>query len=137
MRITVRKTTNYQVVTDLNRQVFGEGMDLPFANHECWLAYDRGTPIAYASYQRVEGNAVFLSRVGVLSDYRGQGLQKRLIKARCRDAKSKGVRWAITYTSLVNAASFGSLQSCGFKMYLPEFRWAGTEFIYWRKQLNG
>lgn len=135
-RYTIRQTTKYKTVSGLNDRIFGDGFELPFDQHYCWLVYYDGEPIGYASMRECEPRVVFLSRVGVLPEHRGHGLQKKLIKARCKLAKELSYRWAITYTSLENAPSFESLQQCSFKMYLPEYRWAGVNFVYWRKQLN-
>lgn len=133
--IATRRTQSYKALGELNRKLFGDGLGMDFSKHECWSVHLAGKLIAFATYKAVGGDTVFLSRAGVLPEARGQGLQKKLIKARCNHAKKAGYSWAVTYTSPENAPSFTSLQACGFLLYLPEYRWAGTEMLYWRKKL--
>lgn len=79
----------------------------------------------------------YLCSAGVLPEYRGQGLQKRLITKRVERAAERGWRWLITYTSVDNAASANSLINAGFRLYVPKRPWAGAAFAYWRKDLHG
>lgn len=78
----------------------------------------------------------FLCRAGVLEAYRGKGLQKRMIRLRLRYAKAHRGKLAITYTTKENFASANSLISCGFRLYDPEWAWAGREMLYWQKDLK-
>lgn len=77
----------------------------------------------------------FMSRSGVVEGYRGQGLQKRMIRMRVRMAKRAGCCAVITYTTCDNAPSANSLISCGFKIYAPTTAYVGQGFIYWRLRL--
>lgn len=54
------------------------------------------------------------TRAGVLPEYRGQGLQKLLIKARIAWCRRNSIVVIKTYTSSDNAASISSLKACGF-----------------------
>lgn len=79
----------------------------------------------------------FLSRAGVLPEYRGQGIQKRLIRARVAWAKrSNQATHAITYTNYYNPASSNALIAAGFKLYVPSPLYVGDDFLYWRKALS-
>ena len=77
----------------------------------------------------------FLSRVGVLPEYRGRGLQKRMIQARVRYARTRRAELIVTYTAVWNVASSNSLIACGFKLYEPYTKWVGDDVNYWRKLL--
>jgi len=102
-----------------------------------WLAMDGDDPVAFAgSYQSSRWlDAIYLCRAGVLASHRGQGLQKRLIKAREQHARSIGMNWLITDTT-DNPASANSLIGCGFRLYEPAAPWAGPTSLYWRKRLK-
>jgi predicted GNAT family acetyltransferase len=76
----------------------------------------------------------YLSRAGVLSQFRGCGLQKRMIKQRLQYAKQQGWAWVTTDTC-ENVASSNSLITCGFKMFKPEFPWSFAHACYWKKFL--
>jgi GNAT superfamily N-acetyltransferase len=76
----------------------------------------------------------YLCRAGVIPAARGQGLQKKLIKVRIRQAKALGWNWLITDT-YDNPASANSLISCGFKMFEPTVPWGAKGTLYWRRKL--
>ena len=103
-----------------------------------WIAYSElNKPVGFAGMKQSEqfGDCVFLHRAGVCDDHTGNGLQKRLIKARLRKAKSMGFSWAVTDTTK-NPPSANSLINCGFKMYKPSKPWAWDWSCYWRLKLE-
>ena len=101
-----------------------------------WIVYFDGNPAGFCSIKRSSrwSNAGYLCRAGVLRKFRGNGLQKKLIAVRLRYAKREGWGWAISDT-YNNPASTNSLISCGFRMYIPTYKYAGEGTIYWRKKL--
>jgi GNAT superfamily N-acetyltransferase len=80
-------------------------------------------------------DTVYLCRAGVVLAHRGQGLQKRLIKARIRKAKALGMNWVITDTHQ-NPASANSLIAIGFKMFEPSQPWGFKTALYWKYRIN-
>lgn len=102
-----------------------------------WIVYDAlNFPCAFAGLicSVRWANVGYLCRAGVLSSHRGQGVQKRLIRARIRQARALGWEWLITDTH-ENPASANSLIATGFKMYDPSQPWGATQTLYWRKKL--
>jgi GNAT superfamily N-acetyltransferase len=102
-----------------------------------WLVYDAlNFPCAFGglvpSMRWLDTG--YLCRAGVLSGYRGHGIQKKLIRARIRQAKALGWRWLVTDTYL-NPASSNSLIATGFKLFEPSKPWGATQTLYWRKKL--
>lgn len=87
--------------------------DTSFWNDERYHWWRIGNA-AYAGL-RVENGIAHFTRAGVMPEYRGQGLQKVLIKARLAWCKRKGIKTVKTYTSADNAASAASLVACGFR----------------------
>lgn len=103
-----------------------------------WIVYFDSEPIGFASISpsRTYPNiGVYLSSAGVLHSHRGKGLQKKLISARCRYAKSLGKKWAISETVL-NPHSANNLIACGFRSFQPEVPWSYKDAHYWRRKLN-
>lgn len=103
-----------------------------------FIAYaENGEPAGYAGLVQSTQwwDTAYLCRAGVLYKYRGNGLQKRLIKARIRAAKTMGFNWLITDTS-DNAPSANSLISAGFRMYDPSKPYALNSSLYWRLKLK-
>jgi GNAT superfamily N-acetyltransferase len=80
-------------------------------------------------------DAGYLCRSGVLPACRGQGIQKKLIRARIKKAKQLGMNWLVTDTR-DNPASANSLISCGFKMFNPSVPWGFKDTVYWRLNLR-
>lgn len=102
-----------------------------------WLVYTReneAVAFALACPAVTTPFGFYLSRVGVLEPYRGQGLQRRLITVRERKAKSLGKTVSITDTTF-NVPSANSLIRSGYLLYKPDFPWAFPETLYWRKTL--
>jgi len=103
-----------------------------------FIAYsESGDPAGYAGVVQSTqwGDTAYLCRAGVLYRYRGNGLQKRLIKARIRAAKTMGFNWLISDTS-DNAPSANSLIAAGFRMYDPSKPYALSNSLYWRLKLK-
>lgn len=99
-----------------------------------WIAYtEDGKPVAFAGLVRSHQwvNAGYMCRAGVLKNYQGHGLQKRLIQARIRKSRSLNWEWLVTDTT-DNPASSNSLISMGFKLYQPSNPWANENSLYWR-----
>ena len=114
--------------------------DAPFDTTQgyWWIVYDAlNLPCAFAglvpSIRWLDTG--YLCRAGVLSCHRGYGIQKRLIRARIRQAKALGWKWLITDTYL-NPASSNSLIACGFKLFEPSKPWGATGTLFWRLKLK-
>lgn len=77
----------------------------------------------------------YLCLAGVLPEYRGQGIQRRLIQARLRKARVLGLRRVVTDTIPDNPASINSLVSCGFRAFSPAVPWEVPGAAYWERRL--
>lgn len=101
-----------------------------------WIGYDGDKPVAFcvASPSLRWTDTVYLARAGVIPDYRGMGLQKRMIAMRERLARRKGYVWSVTDTTN-NPASSNSLISKGYRLFDPSKPWAYGYSLYWRKKL--
>lgn len=128
---------NEDILTELHQECF-DGDSLPdFDQEYWWLAYDDKEPIAFAGMHKSRSwhNVGYMCRVGVLPEYRGNGLQKRLIRTRLAHAKRHG--WVAVITDTYdNPPSSNSLISCGFKLYNPENPWSFKNALYWIKRLD-
>lgn len=103
-----------------------------------WIAYaDDVIPIAFAGLVRSYSwyDCGYLCRAGVLKEYTGKGVQKRLIKVREMQAKKLGWNWLITDTH-DNPPSSNNLISTGFRLYNPTHPWAYKDSLYWRKRIS-
>ena len=102
-----------------------------------WIATQDGVDCAFAGLVCSPwwSDCGYLIRCGVVSDMRGQGLQKKFIRVRIRQAKALKMNWVITST-YDNPASANSLISCGFKMFNPTKPWMAKHTSYWRLKLE-
>jgi len=113
--------------------------DKPYdTNHGYWwIATQDGVDCGFAGLVCSPwwSDCGYLIRCGVVSDCRGQGLQKKFIRVRIRQAKALKMNWVITST-YDNPASANSLISCGFKMFNPTKPWMTKHTSYWRLKLE-
>ena len=69
-----------------------------------------------------------------MQDHQGNGLQKRLIRARVAKARALGYKWVVTDT-YDNPASANSLIASNFKLFKPSDPWAGSGSLFWLRKL--
>lgn len=98
-----------------------------------WIGYYGLIPVAFCcvspSQQRPDG--CYLGRSGVIPAYRGNGLQRRMIRLRVRWAKRNGYRVVVTDTT-DNIPSANNLMACGFKLYMPRIVYGNPRALYWK-----
>ena len=101
-----------------------------------WIVEDGDHPVGFAGLvaSRRYMGVGYLCRSGILHDYRGRGLQKRLIRVRIAKARRMGWQWLISDT-FENPPSANSLIKCGFQTFTPADPWGFKGAIYWRKSL--
>lgn len=103
-----------------------------------WIAYtENNLPVGFAGLVPSQrwGDAGYLCRAGVVYEHTGNGIQKKLIRARVHKAKRLNWNWLITDTT-ANPASSNSLISEGFRLYEPSAPWGYKHSLYWRKNIS-
>jgi GNAT superfamily N-acetyltransferase len=110
------------------------------------IGWDGETPAAYCAWKTVDHDGVsvgFHYRGGVLPEYRGHGLQRRMLHLRELRMREQGLTAAVTYTDADGAASMRSLIAEGYRPYVPTpattlsgwGRLGRVGFVHWRKGL--
>ena len=115
-----------------------EGVGWPGDDHTWWIAKDeQNKTVGYcgAVYRPALGY-VYMSRAAVMACAQGYGLQRRMIHARVRWARTTGAKEVITYTLLKNYSSLRNLLHCGFRFYDPEKKYVGEHVHYYRLELK-
>jgi GNAT superfamily N-acetyltransferase len=135
-KVSIRRSRDLEKLRELDRELIGK--DVPFPkgdNYLWWVAYVDGEIAGYAAIGLfdTEGRYGFLSRAAVLPKFRGQGLQKKLIRVREAEAKRRGYRYFITYTAKWNVKSANSLTSCGYRLYNPAWKYGCANALYFYK----
>lgn len=102
-----------------------------------WIAYNEAVPVAYIGVisSTHYPNAGYFTRVGVLAEHRGNGLQARLMRVMERFARCR-----LGFSSLVSDTtdtvhSANNFIRAGWHLFDPEFPWAFSNTLYWRKAL--
>lgn len=136
--VRVRKVdplTYYPILADLQKECLPSDEPCPVKPGDIWfIGFDGQEPACFGVVRPLVAGMWYLARAGVRDKYRGQGLQRRLIKSRIRAAKAQGATTIVTDTTATNAPSANSLIRCGFRVYVPAWRWALPNSIYWRFQ---
>ncbi len=80
---------------------------------------DRFGPVAYCGFRHWHTDRAFLNRAGVVRQYRGLGLQLRMIRLRERRARAEGYVRLLTYTVAGNVPSANNLIKAGYRQWVP------------------
>jgi GNAT superfamily N-acetyltransferase len=130
----VKYDSLYNQLQELDVQVFPGCGDEFLRNRVWWVIQDEGKIIAYCGCIYSEGVCIF-NRAWVHRNFRGNGFQSRMIKARLKDAQNKAYT-AITYTTFDNTHSANNLIKNRFTLYSPAFAYAGRDKLYFKRELN-
>lgn len=134
----IRRTNNKYIAMYLHLETFPADEFPDDDRNIYWVVWDESDkPVGFCIVRPVHGDkdTCFLSRAGLLPCARGNGLHKRMINTRIKWAKKNKYKYCITYTIKNNFTSYNNLQNTGFKLYEPDYYYAGEECLYWRKAL--
>lgn len=121
-------------IAELDQAFFPGCVKEPLKENFWWYVLDeKDKVVGYAGMRYLEDEGFgYFSRAGILEKHRGQGLHKRLIATRIKMARRLKGEGVITYVAPHNNASTNALVSRGFRLYTPERKWAGPDFLYLR-----
>lgn len=148
MRFDIRPAgrKHHPLLKELHDVCFSDEAPMPnFSNDWWWIAWDKSFgAAAFAGLSRTlrdPSEMGYLKRVGVLPDWRGLGLQLRLIRVRERKARKEGMTFLITDTTEGTVkgsadATRNNLIEAGYKIFTPPNPWAFKDSIYWIKSLE-
>lgn len=123
-------------LNSLDKELFEGSPVFPKHGSYWWLVYYGDDVVGFGGLTYYpELKSAFLSRVGVLPIARGLGIQKKLIKARERQAVKDGYDRIISYTSRDNVVSANNLIACGYKLYTPKWDWGIKWGFYLEKKI--
>jgi GNAT superfamily N-acetyltransferase len=123
----------YLQLKELDKKIFyGCGNEFK-KNRDWWVIEEEGKIVAYCGCIYSEGICIF-NRAWVHRDYRGNGIQRRMINARLKAAKET-CNAAITYTTFDNVPSANNLIKTKFIMYNPMYKYAGDDKLYFIRRL--
>jgi GNAT superfamily N-acetyltransferase len=103
-----------------------------------WIARDGDEDDAVAflyAEPTGDGESWYFSRVGVLPNARGQGLQRQFMQRLEGWARREGIKTLIS-TTYLNPASANNFVREQWMTYMPHFPWGERDTIYWRKDFR-
>jgi GNAT superfamily N-acetyltransferase len=102
-----------------------------------WIAYYKRLPAAYlgAIVSTYYPNALYFKRVGVLPEHRGNNLQRGLMRVLEICARRNGFATLVSDTT-DNTHSANNFIAAGWRLFEPEYPWAFSNTLYWRKDLQ-
>lgn len=124
----------YSQLKELDKQIFYGCANEFKKNRDWWVIEEEGKIVAYCGCIYSEGICIF-NRAWVHRDYRGDGIQSKMIKARLKAAKET-CNVAITYTTFDNVPSANNLIKNKFIMYNPLYAYAGNDKLYFIRRLD-
>lgn len=133
----LRKTKDLLVIRGLHSLIFPSDEFPTIDNLHAWVVYDSDEdPVGFCTVNLGSSNIAFMSRAGLMNKATGKGLHKRMVRIREKYAKSKGYDIFISYVKHDNIISAINLEKCGYRLYLPEWRYGGDTVLYFMKQIK-
>jgi ribosomal protein S18 acetylase RimI-like enzyme len=134
-------------IAELDRICFPIDTPPDISSARWFIGWDGNKPAAYCAWKTVEHDGApvgFHYRGGVLPGYRGQGLQRQMLRLREEDMRRDGVSKAVTYTDADGAASMRNLIAEGYRPYAPTpattlsglGRLGRVGFVHWERRLT-
>ena len=114
---------------------FGIGPDTWLVPANYWyVVFDKKDWVAYSGMRVHDNISCYCGPSYVKLEYRGNNLQKKLLRKRIRLAKKMGYTKLLSSTFMDNYPSNNSLISCGFKLVEA---WAdkSEHSLYWAKEI--
>lgn len=135
MNFKVRMTTDMSLIETINDEIFPADKLHIDEKTVAWIVYtEDGKPAAFCTARKLTYGILYMDRGGVYLKYRKHGIHRKLIKAREQFAKRNGYHKVITYVMKDNYASLFTLVRCDYRMYTPEYLYAGSNVIYLIKE---
>jgi len=131
----IKKTDKVDQIRELHARIFPQDDKDILDTDELWqIADDNNELVGFCSARVLDKEIIYFNWAGLLEKAWGQGLHKRMIKARVRWAKKNGFKYAITYTIIENIQSSKNLLKTGFELYIPDFEWGNEKCLYFRRK---
>jgi GNAT superfamily N-acetyltransferase len=123
---------------DLHARTFLDQAPWPdFEIGHWWITTEDEQPVAFAGMvPSAMGIGIgYLSRVGVLRELCGHGLQRRMMRAIEQRARHSGL-YCIVSDTTSNIVSANNFIRCGYVLFQPTRPWAWGNSLYWRKLIG-
>ena len=132
----IRRIKDISKIKELHSLIFPEDDFDIEKTDELWLVYnDDNKEIGFCSLRVLPDKMAYFNWAGLLENYWGKGLHRRMISVRTRWAKKNKLEYLLTYT-LNNIHSSVNLIKSNFEVYEPNYEWADENCLYFRKKIR-
>ncbi len=148
-QVNPKKPEIYQMLCKLHKASFPPHEErCDYREGFWWIASDtlsgapegseESRPVAFGGLQLFNSDSSgFLASSGVIPEYRGLGIQRKLIRARVRKAQRLNLHRVMSYTSNYKLYSANNLIREGFTLYEPDYseELGGRSWLFFEKAL--
>lgn len=129
----------------LDAEIFPLDLPSEIGTANWFLGWDNDNAVAFCGWKpyMLDTELVgFHYRAGVLSDYRGLGLQRKMVALREDEMRRSNLKIAVTYTETYSAASMINLINMHYRPYEATEKTALCDLskykrmVHWRKKIN-
>lgn len=132
----IRRTTDVNKIKKLHSRILSGDYFYYHSGNAYWVLLANDFPVGFCIGTDIGHKLLYLSRSGIFTTHRGKGLQKKMIQVREKWGRRNNLESSITYCLLNNPASINSLISSGYRVFEPDYAWAGrTGVVYLKKSL--
>jgi GNAT superfamily N-acetyltransferase len=125
----------HELLSEMDVSAFGKDYHKPSCYW--WLATEGDLQVGFAGLHVFEEiSTAFLCRVAVAVTHRGQGLQRRFIRACERQCRTLGIRHMLTYVAPDNLVSANNFIKCGYLLYRPAYEYGVPGALYFQKPMR-
>ena len=124
------------ILNELDDKIFPDDDRAKKQGSYWWIAFNKNKePIGFGGLRIFFGKIATFTRAGVLKEYRGKGIHKRLIRVREKMARKLGIQKIVTYVAKFNLDSANNLIKDGFQLYKPSYEYGLKNAFYLIKEL--
>ena len=129
----------------LDAEIFPHDLPSEIGTANWFLGWDNNNAVAFCGWKPYLLGVELVGfhyRSGVLQDYRGLGLQRKMVDIREDEMRKSNLKAAVTYTETYSAASMTNLISMNYRPYEATEKTALCDLskykrmVHWRKALN-
>jgi GNAT superfamily N-acetyltransferase len=139
MKISVRRlrADDHDDLERLQIECLGKELVMDPEHGAWWIAWDGDHPVGYCALVPSVRypHSGYMARAGVTASHRGNGIQKKLIRARVNFAPKLGFVMLYSDTVYGNIPSANNLISEGFRLYKPDKPYSVGHSLYFFKKV--
>lgn len=132
----VKRSKDINLIKQLHKEIFPYDTCDVLDTDIFWIVINQNNKaVGFCTVRPLECGIAYFNWAGLLSEATGQGLHRRMIRAREKWCRKENFETIVTYTTTDNIPSAKNLIRCKYDLFTPEYDWAGEELLYFRKNI--